>query len=219
MESSTPQRRSCFILIIKRLNHTPFQRAIPPACLRHPRAARSPHLPKCPTAEHWPDQVSAETHTCLFQSCGCVLSTHDTVQPFHPQQGDLVTAAVAWQDVTLQQAVVSGSQATQGRSHLKWQQRLKQCLLQPRDQEKPKSSFWPLFPCVLRFGTKCTSVWEVQPTWVLQSQTAVLLYITLKLRRKQIIFPATPPTINPYHYQEHFYDQDFSFHCHLLGSV
>lgn len=52
MESSTPQRRSCFILIIKRLNHSPFQRAIPPACLRHPRAARSPHLPKCPTAEH-----------------------------------------------------------------------------------------------------------------------------------------------------------------------
>lgn len=76
-----------------------------------------------------------------------------------------------------------------------------------------------LFSCVLRFGTKCTLGWEAQPTWILQLLTAVLLYITLKLIRRQIIFPATLATISHCHYQEHFCNQDFVFHCHLLGSV
>ena len=47
-----------------------------------------------------------------------------------------------------------GPQAMQGKSDLKRHQRLKRHLLQPQDQEKHKSSFWPLFPHLLRFGTK-----------------------------------------------------------------
>lgn len=116
----------------KQVKLTPFQRAIPPACPRYPRAARSPHLPNCPTAEHWPEQALAETDICLSKVVA-VFCPPTTEQPlllhFHPQNEDMVTVAMGWQDVPPQQGVMSGSQATQGKSSLNWHQQLKQYLL------------------------------------------------------------------------------------------
>ena len=90
-------------LIIKRLKLTPFQRASPPACLRYLRGARSPHLPKCPTAEHQLDLGGNGDRHLPFPKLwlGSIHPGHSAA--FLPPKWRQVTVAVVWQDVTPRQ--------------------------------------------------------------------------------------------------------------------
>lgn len=81
--SSKPQRSPYFITDNKEAKTYPFPKS-------HPRGARSPHLPKRPPAEHWPDCSGNGDRHLPSQSHGWAPSSQNTVQPFYPRSKETV---------------------------------------------------------------------------------------------------------------------------------
>lgn len=153
--SCKPQRSPCFITDNKEAKNYPFPKSQLSCLPQASKRCQEPLPPKTPCCRAPVGPWWLRRQTPAFPKAAAGLYPPRTqCSLFTPKMK--IRWQWPWSGRTSHHGRVpaGGPQAMQGKSDLKQHQWLKRHLLQPQDQEKHKSGFWPLLPRLLGFGTK-----------------------------------------------------------------